>query len=421
MDPTVPTPAAILLDFIGDIEAPGGYGVVYANKQATLPKPLTSMTVDEVLEAQRTKGRSWGSSASGRYQFMRATLTGLKKELGLRGSQKFDANLQDRLGYHLLKRRGYEKFVAGNLSLVDFGLALAKEWASLPVLAATKGQKRKVARGQSYYAGDGLNKSLVSSERVETALKKALAARGGATVPAKSVAPPSPVSRGVDPPVVRTTEPVTTLSWWERIFGARKSVMALVGTNKGDETLFRAQNQLLAAGYTEVGDPDGLWGNNTRTAIAAFLFEQAPRITSPVDWPLSDDILAAIAKAQRRQVSTDRASITAREAVARGSTPAKSAATTAGLGLGTLLTGLGGWFGVPDAIEKASSLSDQASGVLSTAQDVVAFAAKLISFGITYRWPILIAIGLYFLARGVRWIAETVIMIRTGSIRQTNL
>ncbi len=45
------------------------------------------------------------------------------------------------------------------------------EWASLPVLTATKGAHRQVVRGQSYYAGDGLNKSLVKPERVEDVLR----------------------------------------------------------------------------------------------------------------------------------------------------------------------------------------------------------------------------------------------------------
>jgi len=190
MDPTVPVPAAILLNFIGDIEAPGGYGVVYANKQNTLAKPLTSMTVDEVLEAQRLKGSSWGSSAAGRYQFMRNTLSGLKTELGLRGTQIFDGNLQDRLAYHLLKRRGYEAFIVGQSTKTAFGKTLAMEWASLPVLANTTGAHRSITRGQSYYAGDGLNKSLVKPEAVEAILDKALAARE--TAPPPAVTPPSP-------------------------------------------------------------------------------------------------------------------------------------------------------------------------------------------------------------------------------------
>jgi muramidase (phage lysozyme) len=193
MDRTVPPGAAILLDFIGDIEAPKGYGTIYANKQHKLAKPLTAMTLGDVVDAQKAWSKNHGSSAAGRYQFMRATLQDLSRELGLRGNQIFGADLQDRLAYHLLKRRGYEAFMAGKISRTEFGKRLAQEWASLPVLAATKGGSRNVTRGQSFYAGDGLNKSLVTPERVEALLDRAKAiASKPAQAPAPSTSKPPP-------------------------------------------------------------------------------------------------------------------------------------------------------------------------------------------------------------------------------------
>jgi len=203
MDKNVPPGAAILLDFIGVIEAPQGYGTIYGNNQRKLPKPLTAMSVDEVIRAGPGWTRAYGSSAAGRYQFMNATLKGLKKELGLRGTQMFDANLQDRLGFHLLLRRGYQLFMAGQLSVIEFGKRLAQEWASLPVLAATKGGSRNVSRGQSYYAGDGLNKSLVTPATVEVALAQAKAANGAPVhpKPAPEAPPPDPKGRGLSPAV----------------------------------------------------------------------------------------------------------------------------------------------------------------------------------------------------------------------------
>lgn len=104
-------------------------------------------------------------------------MIGLLKEVSaIERTDIFTPDLQDRLGYHLLKRRGYEEFAAGNLPLVEFGKRLAREWASLPVLADTKGASRNVSRGQSFYAGDGLNKALVKPERVEAVLKRVLEA-----------------------------------------------------------------------------------------------------------------------------------------------------------------------------------------------------------------------------------------------------
>lgn len=196
MDKTVPPGAALLLDFIGNIEAPLGYDTVYGNNQRKLPKPITSMTLDEVEANQPAWSKRYGSSASGRYQFMKNTLDApqtlrdIEGEMGLTGKEKFTPDLQDRMAFHLLKRRGYQTFMAGKLSLNGFALNLAKEWASLPVLADTQGQKREVKRGQSYYAGDGLNKSLVKPERVEAILER-VKALSGATTPAEPEEPAS--------------------------------------------------------------------------------------------------------------------------------------------------------------------------------------------------------------------------------------
>lgn len=189
MDKTVPAGAASLLDFIGSIEAPQGYDTIYGNNQGKLSRPVTSMTLAEVQSQQQGWTKKFGSSATGRYQFMYATLKGLIEELGLSKKQKLDANLQDRLGYHLLRRRGYDAFVFGKIDATEFGKRLAQEWASLPVLKNTRGKHRNIVRGQSYYAGDGTNKSLVSPAKFEAALDRALEAHKAS--PAAPVVKPS--------------------------------------------------------------------------------------------------------------------------------------------------------------------------------------------------------------------------------------
>ncbi|MFL5607724.1 MAG: hypothetical protein ACJ8AD_14835 [Gemmatimonadaceae bacterium] len=195
MDKTVPAFAAKLLDFIGSIEAPAGYDTVYSNAQKRVAslkaRPITKRTVAEWI-ADGKRGQA--SSAAGRYQFMRDTLKSLQKELGLRDQQVMDADLQDRLGYHLLRRRGYDLFMAGKLSVEGFGLNLAKEWASFPVLAAVQGAHLPLKRGQSYYAGDKLNRALVQPAAIEALLRSKDAPR--------VVAPPPP-----PPPDVPAPEP----------------------------------------------------------------------------------------------------------------------------------------------------------------------------------------------------------------------
>ena len=51
----------------------------------------------------------------------------------------------------MLKRRGY-----GELGPVDMAREISKEWAAMP----------NPDTGKSYYAGDGLNKSLVEVEEL---------------------------------------------------------------------------------------------------------------------------------------------------------------------------------------------------------------------------------------------------------------
>jgi len=172
MDRSIPPAAAVLLDFIGDIEAPKGYDTIYGNNQDKLKKRLTAMTLAEVQTQQRDWTRRFRSSAAGRYQFMRNTLEGLIKELKLDTTQKFTADLQDRLAYVLLRRRGYDAFMNQRISVTEFGKRLAQEWASFPVLAGTQGAHRYVREGETFYAGDGLNKSLVKPEQVRTLLDK---------------------------------------------------------------------------------------------------------------------------------------------------------------------------------------------------------------------------------------------------------
>jgi muramidase (phage lysozyme) len=182
MDKSIPTGAAILLDFIGSIEAPKGYTTIYGNNQTKLAKPITSMTLDEVETAQRSWTKRFGSSAAGRYQFMRLTLDApgtiadIEGEMKLTGREIFSPDLQDRMAFHLLKRRGYLDFKRGKLTLIGFGKRLAQEWASFPVLIATQGAHRRIGRGETYYAGDRLNKALVPPEKIETILAKVAAA-----------------------------------------------------------------------------------------------------------------------------------------------------------------------------------------------------------------------------------------------------
>jgi muramidase (phage lysozyme) len=183
MNRTIPRGAWPLLSFVRRTEVGrddrASYDVIYGHKQDKLPKPLTSMTYGEIIDAQPRWSKNFGSSAAGGYQFMRATLIDLDKENpSISRSDVFTPDLQDQRGFALLLRRGYELFIAGKITRAEFGKRLAQEWASFPVLTATRGAHRDVPRGSSFYMGDKLNKALVSPEKVEAVLDQVKAAAG---------------------------------------------------------------------------------------------------------------------------------------------------------------------------------------------------------------------------------------------------
>lgn len=178
MDLRIPVAAKTLLDFIIKTETgttgAAAYNTLFGHNERRWTPALTNMTIDEAIAAGRTWTKRWKSSAAGGPQFMRNTLIALKDDLGLTGKERMSPELQDFMGYALLKRRGFRSFLNGTVSRTEFGKRLAQEWASFPVLAACTGAHRKLKRGQSYYAGDGLNHSLITPAQVESVLDDVL-------------------------------------------------------------------------------------------------------------------------------------------------------------------------------------------------------------------------------------------------------
>jgi len=152
-----------LLDYIGQFESGGGdYDIVYRGYKGKLNKPLTEMTVDEVLSLQ-DKMKSSGSSAVGAHQFIQKSLKGELKKANIDGNTLFTPELQDKLILNKLKRtRGLNDFLSGDLTTKGFAKKLSKEFASLP----------DPETGRSYYDKDGLNKSLTSVDDLTYNLNK---------------------------------------------------------------------------------------------------------------------------------------------------------------------------------------------------------------------------------------------------------
>ncbi len=157
--------SSLLLDFIGNLEAPKGYNQIYGKNKFA---PLDSMTLDEVINFQLDCTRSGNpSSAVGRFQIIRLTNEYLKKNSKVKGSSFYNKELQDRFANALLMRRGFVAFMKSRewSGVIKFGNSLAKEWASLPVLSGAK-------EGKSYYDGDGLNSALTDPDSFINVLVK---------------------------------------------------------------------------------------------------------------------------------------------------------------------------------------------------------------------------------------------------------
>jgi muramidase (phage lysozyme) len=140
-----------LLDLIASVESPG-YDVAYGGT-----KMPAGMTLQQTLAWQKSHGQKTGSSAVGRYQFIRPTLQGLMKESGLPLKTQFTPAVQDMLATKLIERRGLNDYVSGKLPPERFARNLSQEWAGLP----------SGPEGRSYYAGDQMgNKAGVGWDQV---------------------------------------------------------------------------------------------------------------------------------------------------------------------------------------------------------------------------------------------------------------
>jgi conjugal transfer mating pair stabilization protein TraG len=152
-----------LLDTIADGESKGNYNAYYGHQTNTTLR-FTSMSIRDVLQWQEKYVQDGNpSSAVGRYQIVRPTLTGLVRQLELDPDAHFTEALQDQLAIALMERRGSVEYVQKKISREQFADNLDKEWAALPKMTSPN-------PAESYYAGDGLNASRVSIGAVYTAV-----------------------------------------------------------------------------------------------------------------------------------------------------------------------------------------------------------------------------------------------------------
>lgn len=160
-------------NLIAKKESNGDYNI--CNK--TKPKLAVVRNV-KVVETKikdiQAKQKAREIFAVGRYQLIPTTLNEAVSKLGLDVNEKLDEDMQDRIFDEYLidkKRPQIIAYLEGKGSINDAMYAAAKEWASIGVEKGKKISKGRTAKGgESYYAGDGLNKAHITPEEIKTAL-----------------------------------------------------------------------------------------------------------------------------------------------------------------------------------------------------------------------------------------------------------
>ena len=151
-----------LLNLIAKGEAAAGVDPYTSLWPGTSEPSLVQMTCAEVQRFQTQRiAQGYRSTACGRYQFIKRTLTEAIRVAEIDPlTTRYTPDVQDYLILAILKRyRKLNEWVAGTYTTDRFMIKLSQEFASIPVPYQMQGQSRVVNKGQSYYAGDGLNKA----------------------------------------------------------------------------------------------------------------------------------------------------------------------------------------------------------------------------------------------------------------------
>ena len=151
-----------LLNLIAKGEAAAGVDPYTSLWPGTSEPSLVQMTCAEVQRFQTQRiAQGYRSTACGRYQFIKKTLTEAIRVAEIDPlTTRYTPDVQDYLILAILKRyRKLNEWVAGTYTTDRFMIKLSQEFASIPVPYQMQGQSRVVNKGQSYYAGDGLNKA----------------------------------------------------------------------------------------------------------------------------------------------------------------------------------------------------------------------------------------------------------------------
>ena len=151
-----------VLDLIAKYEAgPGGWESMYPS---TRLKGATKMTISEV--AKRATG------AVGMYQNLPRYLVARAKAVGLNPNKDLYNEANQRKIAEYLIGRGQAGVTADMMRNKpdEAMLRLSRVWAAIPVPYDTQGHRKRVKKGESYYAGVGSNKAHITPEMMYKAM-----------------------------------------------------------------------------------------------------------------------------------------------------------------------------------------------------------------------------------------------------------
>lgn len=233
--------------------------------------------------------------------------------------------------------------------------------------------------------------------------------------------PPAPSVVTVDAPVT-TEQPGIWNTLWRALRGKDAKVATVLAKERpglhatGDAALYDQQAMLSDKGYVEVGQPDGLMGGRTKTAIRAFRAENGLPPGDAIDAAFT----AALTAAGPRQVAKARVETSATDLRENGN---GQVATLDSLGwLGKAL-GLGGILG---GLEQSGMLT-KATDTLQTAQDTLGTVTTILTTIIgmaqwcfAHWWLFAIGGGLYVLFKVASGILHVVVLFRQGFLARAD-
>ncbi|MCA8376288.1 mannosyl-glycoprotein endo-beta-N-acetylglucosamidase [Burkholderia multivorans] len=155
---------------------------------------LENMTVAQVMAAQRAQK----FNAAGRYQIIKDTLAEAVRSMGLKGDEKFDRDMQDRIFEQYLvnnKRRAISDYLSGKSEQLGEAIyATAKEWASVAVPKGMKTESGRISDGtMTFYDKSGKNKASITEAQMRLAMQNSRALyQPPATLAAQSAARSGP-------------------------------------------------------------------------------------------------------------------------------------------------------------------------------------------------------------------------------------